>query len=168
MNHEIHVREAVTETETAAFWTQLYAYFLRDILPEPTEADSAYFLGAEYRKQIQTLHDRPQDALRYLFFCRDGQDIGFSMVSIYTTEDGKCFVLEFCVFPEFRGSGTGKACARALLDWARSNGALYAELNYGSDPRRLRFWQSLGWKYCDNVNYYEYVLNEENITVFNP
>ena len=31
-----------------------------------------------------------------------------------------------------------------------------------------RFWQSLGWKYCDNVNYYEYVLNEENITVFNP
>ena len=31
-----------------------------------------------------------------------------------------------------------------------------------------RFWQSLGWKYCDNVNYYDYVLNEENITVFNP
>ena len=31
-----------------------------------------------------------------------------------------------------------------------------------------RFWKSLGWKYCDNVNYYEYVLNEENITVFNP
>lgn len=31
-----------------------------------------------------------------------------------------------------------------------------------------RFWQSLGWKYCDNVNYYEYVLNEENITMFNP
>ncbi len=146
MNHEIYVREALTETETAAFWTQLYAYFLRDILPEPAEADRAYFLGAEYRKQIQTLHDRPQDALRYLFFCRDGQDIGFSMVSIYTTEDGKCFVLEFCVFPEFRGSGTGKACARALLDWARSNGALYAELNYGSDPRRLRFWQSLGFQ----------------------
>ena len=43
MNHEIHVREAVTETETAAFWTQLYAYFLRDILPDSTEADRAYF-----------------------------------------------------------------------------------------------------------------------------
>ena len=107
MNHEIYVREAVTETETAAFWTQLYAYFLQDILPGSTEADRAYFLGAEYRKQIQTLHDRPQDALRYLFFSRDGQNIGFSMVSIYTTEDGKCLVLEFCVFPEFLGSGTG-------------------------------------------------------------
>ena len=31
-----------------------------------------------------------------------------------------------------------------------------------------RFWQKLGWKYCDNVNYYECVLNEENVTVFNP
>lgn len=77
MNHEIYVREAVTETETAAFWTQLYAYFLQDILPGSTEADRAYFLGAEYRKQIQTLHDRPQDALRYLFFSRDGQSLGF-------------------------------------------------------------------------------------------
>ena len=31
-----------------------------------------------------------------------------------------------------------------------------------------RFWQSLGWKYCDNVNYYEYVLNLSLIHISEP
>ncbi|MGN0786474.1 MAG: GNAT family N-acetyltransferase [Christensenellales bacterium] len=80
-----------------------------------------------------------------MFFHRDGQDIGFAMPVIFTTEDGKCFIMEYCVYPEFRGNGTGKECAGVLLDWARKNGALYAELNCGSNERRLRFWESLGF-----------------------
>ena len=67
------------------------------------------------------------------------------MPVIFNTEDGKCFIMEYCVYPEFRGSGTGKACAAVLIDWARENGALYAELNYGSNERRFRFWESLGF-----------------------
>ena len=59
----------------------------------------------------------------------NGQDIGFAMPVIFSSEDGKCFIMEFCVYPEFRGNGTGKECAAVLLDWARENGALYAELN---------------------------------------
>ena len=31
-----------------------------------------------------------------------------------------------------------------------------------------RFWQGLGWIYRDDVNYYECVLNEENVTTYNP
>ena len=73
------------------------------------------------------------------------QDIGFAMPVIFTTEDGKCFIMEFCVYPEFRGSGTGKACAAALLDWAKKHGARYAELNYGGNERRRRFWESVGF-----------------------
>lgn len=139
MKNQISIREAITEADAAAFWEQLRIYFKRDIFPDPADEDRAYFLSTEYRAQIQKIHDRPQDRCRYLFFHRDGQDIGFAMPVIFTTEDGKCFIMEFCVYPAFRGNGTGKACAGALLEWAKENGARYAELNYSSNERRRRF-----------------------------
>ena len=48
MKNAITIREAVTETDTAVFWTQLYHYFERDIFPEISDRedeDRAYFLG---------------------------------------------------------------------------------------------------------------------------
>ena len=86
-----------------------------------------------------------QDRCYYLFFQRNGQDIGFALPVIYTSEDGKCFIMEYCVYPEYRGNGTGKECAKVLLNWAEENCALYAELNYGGNDRRLRFWKSVGF-----------------------
>lgn len=146
MEREITIREAGTERDAAAFREQLHIYFKRDIFPDPEDGNRAYFLSdTEYRAHIQKLHDREQDRCRYLFFHRADQDIGFAMPVIYHTEDRKCFILEFCVFPQFRGNGTGRQCAGLLLQWAFENGAAYAELNYGSDERRLRFWQSLGF-----------------------
>lgn len=141
---QIMIREAVTDSDTAAFWEQLYAYFKRDIFPEPEDPDREYFLGGEYREQIQRIHDRAENRCRWLFFSRDGQDIGLAMPVIFPAEDGKCFLMEFCVFPEFRG-GTGRQCAAALLDWAKENGARYAELNCGN-ARRSRFWESVGFR----------------------
>ena len=146
MKNQITIREAATEQDIAVFWQQLRIYFIRDIFPNPEDEDREYFLSdTEYRADMQKIHDRPQDRCHYLFFHRNGQDIGFAMPVIFNTEDGKCFIMEYCVYPEFRGSGTGKACAAVLIDWARENGALYAELNYGSNERRFRFWESLGF-----------------------
>lgn len=145
MKNQITIREAITEAEAAVFWEQLHIYFLRDIFPDPKDEDREYFLGDEYRDAICKVHDRPGDRCHYLFFCRDGRDIGFAMPVIYTTEDGKCFLMEFCVYPEFRGSGTGRECAGVLLNWARKHGARYAELNCGGDVRRQRFWESVGF-----------------------
>lgn len=146
MKNQITIREAVMEQDIAVFWQQLRTYFIRDIFPNPEDEDREYFLSdTEYRADMQKIHDRPQDRCHYLFFHRNGQDIGFAMPVIFNTEDGKCFIMEYCVYPEFRGSGTGKACAAVLIDWARENGALYAELNYGSNERRFRFWESLGF-----------------------
>ncbi len=145
MENQITIREAITETDAAAFWEQLHVYYKRDIFPDPTDADGTYFLGEEHRAAVQKVHDRGQDRCYYLFFSRDGQDIGFSMPVIFTSEDGKCFIMEFCIYPEFRGSGTGTACARLLLDWAEKHGAQYAELNYGSNARRRRFWERIGF-----------------------
>ena len=146
MTHQIIIREAVTEAEISRFWEQLYLYFKRDILTGKQIEDLSYFLSSEYHENMMKLHGRKQDRCFYLFFHRDGQDIGFAMPVIYTSEDGKCFIMEFCVYPQFRGSGTGQECAGALLDWARTQGARYAELNYGSDARRERFWQRVGFR----------------------
>ena len=145
MEKQITIREAITETDVAVFWEQLHTYHKRDIFPDPDSEDLEYFLGSEYHDHMMKIHGRPQDRCCFLFFRRGGQDIGFAVPVIYTSEDSKCFIMEFCVYPEFRGNGTGKECAAVLLDWARENGALYAELNCGSNERRRRFWESVGF-----------------------
>ena len=145
MENQITIREAVTDTDVAAFWEQLHIYHKRDIFPDPNDEDLEYFLGSEYHDHMMQIHSRQQDRCFFLFFHRNGQDIGFAMSVIYTTEDGKCFIMEFCVYPEFRGNGTGKECARVLLDWAKDHGALYAELNHGGNARRCHFWESVGF-----------------------
>lgn len=145
MENQITIREAITENDVAVFWEQLHTYHKRDNFPNPDNADLEYFLGSEYHDHMMKIHSRPQDRCYFLFFHRDGQDIGFAMPVIYTAEDGKCFIMEFCVYPEFRGNGTGKECAGVLLDWAKENGALYAELNHGSNQRRRHFWETVGF-----------------------
>lgn len=145
MENQITIREAFTENDVATFWEQLHIYHKRDIFPNSGREDLDYFLSSEYHERMMKLHSRPQDRCHFLFFNHEGLDIGFAIPVIYTTEDGKCFIMEFCVYPEFRGSGTGKECAKVLLNWAKENGALYAELNYGSDDRRFRFWKSAGF-----------------------
>lgn len=146
MEDQIMIREVVTEQDAALFWEQLHTYFERDIFPDPEDEDRAYFLDdSQYRAQMQKIHDRSDDRCYYLFFYRNGQNIGLALPVIYNTEDGKCFLMEFCVFPEFRGSGTGEQCVRAFLKWAKEQGAAYVELNYGSNERRFRFWERAGF-----------------------
>ena len=145
MENQITIREAITENDVALFWEQLHLYHKRDIFPDNEQEELKYFLSSEYQDHMMMIRHRPHDRCYFLFFNRNGHDIGFTMPVIFTTEDGKCFVMEFCVYPEYRGNGTGKACARALLDWAKKNGALYAELNHGSNERRRGFWKSIGF-----------------------
>ena len=146
MKNQIIIREAISEADTAAFWEQLHSYHKRDIFPDPEDENLKHFLSdTEYRVQIEHVHNRLQDRCYYLFFERNGQDIGFALPAIFTSEDGKCFILEFCIFPDFRGGGTGRECAAVLLEWAKEHGARYAELNYGGDERRLRFWKRVGF-----------------------
>lgn len=144
MNHSIWIREADSARDIDRFWAQLRAYFARDVFPDPESEERAYFLDdPEYPASIQRLHERAENRLRYLFFVRDGIEIGFAMAAVFDSEDGKCFLMEFCVYPEFRG-GAGTACANALLDWSKAAGAKYWELNC-SNERRIRFWTRLGF-----------------------
>lgn len=138
MNNEIMVCECIEMTEQERFWKYLKEYFVRDIAFGESDCLE------EYRQNITALHDRAENPVHYLVFRQNGQEIGFALTVIYQTEDGKQFILEFCVFPEFRGGGTGKRCAAALLSWGRENGAKFAELNAEEDARQ-RFWTYMGF-----------------------
>lgn len=146
MENKITIREAVSDGDIALFWQQLYRYFKRDIFPDPKSEDLQYFLGQDYRNHMVAINSRLPDKGYFLFFQRDGRDIGFAMPVIFSSEDGKCFIMEFCVYPEFRGGGTGTRCAETLLAWAKAHGGLYAELNYGDNERRRSFWHRLGFR----------------------
>lgn len=154
-NKTVAVREAVTEQETSLFWRELRNYQERDIFPDVGQEDREYFSGQEYYNEIQKLHERKQNRCRYLFFQDKGTEfdgtyggqniVGIALTVIYDQEDGKCFLLEFCVLPEFRGGGMGRNCAKAFLAWAKEQGAAYVELNYGGLENRERFWKSMGF-----------------------
>lgn len=144
IHDDIRIREAVTQEEIAFFWEQLHTYHKRDIFPDPDDGDRRYFLDdAQYRACIERLHSREHDKCRYFLMSRGGEDIGFALAVIYDSEDGKCFLMEFCVLPEFRGLGTGTACAEAFLTWAKAHGATYTEINRPT-AQRQRFWKRLG------------------------
>ena len=141
----ITIHEALTEQETAFFQAELSRYQERDLFPHMEEEDREYFRGSEYREEIQRLHDRGRNRCYYLLFVREGETIGLAMPVLYESEDGKCFLMEFCVFPRFRGNGTGTLCAEAFLAWARERGASYVELNWGGLKERFRFWRRMGF-----------------------
>lgn len=145
MKKRVTIREAQIRQEVSFFWEKLREYQERDIFPDLEEEDKEYFRSEEYAGEIQKLHERAQNHCFYLIFQREGEDIGIAMPVLYDQEDGKCFLLEFCVFPEFRGNGTGQSCAEAFLAWASERGAAYVELNFGGLERRSRFWKRAGF-----------------------
>lgn len=64
-----------------------------------------------------------------IYFVEEGKKIGAAQYNTYQSEDGKCFILDFWMFPGFRGSGTGHRCFHALEEYTRSDGAVYYEIN---------------------------------------
>lgn len=73
-----------------------------------------------------------------------------------------------CVKEEYRKHGIGQKmvqeCLAALKNEQISKVSLIA---FESNEVGNRFWKSLGWTYRKDVNYYECVINEENITTYN-
>ena len=74
-----------------------------------------------------------------------------------------------CVKEAYRKHGIGQKLVERCLEALKKEKISKVNLiAFKKNEVGNRFWQKLGWKYCDNVNYYECVLNEENVTVFNP
>ena len=125
------------------FWEIHIKYLVNDAIISDEE-DVDYFTGDEYRGILKDHMVRSEDRHHMVYFCRDGKRIGAASYCTYQSEDGKCFILDFWVFPEFRGNGTGHRCFEALEMHTKADGAKYYELNSTKEDS-IRFWKSLGF-----------------------
>lgn len=135
--------EDINVDNIAEFWDIHYRYLIDDEIITDEE-DKEYFQNEEYRGVILRNMLRAEDKHHMVYFVRDGVRIGAAQYNTYQSEDGKCFVLDFWVFPAFRGGGTGHRCFEALEAYTKADGALYYELNSEKENSK-RFWKSLGF-----------------------
>ena len=93
----------------------------------------------------------------------DGHAVG----SILCGSDGRQGALyHVCVAREYRRQGIGTRMVGYCMQQLRSMGInKVALIAFASNDAGNAFWKQIGWKRSD-VNYYEFVLNEKNITRF--
>lgn len=95
----------------------------------------------------------------------DGTIVG----AILCGHDGRrgCFY-HVCVHEAYRKHGIGKAmavfCMQALQKEQINKVSLIA---FRSNAVGNEFWKKVGWTFREDLNYYDFPLNEANITRFN-
>ena len=95
----------------------------------------------------------------------DGKIVG----SILCGHDGRrgCFY-HVCVDPDYRMRGIGRTMVVKAMEALKEEEInkvcliAFAENDIGN-----AFWNEIGWTKRLDLNYYDYTLNEENITAFN-
>ena len=95
----------------------------------------------------------------------DGKLVG----AILCGHDGRRGCLyHVCVAPDYRRRGIGKAmvvfCMNALKEEGISKVSLIA---FSNNDIGNAFWKTIGWTKREDLNYYDFVLNTENIIRFN-
>ncbi|MCR5452239.1 MAG: GNAT family N-acetyltransferase [Lachnospiraceae bacterium] len=95
----------------------------------------------------------------------DGEIVG----SILCGQDGRRGCLyHVCVRKDMRRHGIGKAMATACMHALREDGINKVSLiAFTNNAIGNQFWHGEGWTLREDLNYYDFVLNEENITRFN-
>lgn len=103
--------EEIPVSELSAFWSCHIRYLVDDEIISDRE-DYEYFSGDEYRGILQEQMVREKDKQHMVWFCEGGERIGSASYCTYQSEDGKCFILDFWVFPEHRGGAPVTAASR--------------------------------------------------------
>ena len=158
MNNNFIIHEVKTNEELALFWEKRNAYMREDIIPNCTlgnpitKEEEDWFFSQDYIDHIMRLYFREIDKLYIVFFMKDEVKIGFSIYVTYHSEDGKCFIIDFCIDANFRNQGLGSECFNLLKNQELQKGAAYFALNL-SNEKNERFWKSLGFVKSDNDEY---------------
>ena len=64
--------------------------------------------------------------------------------------------------------GIGKAMAAKAMEALREEGISKVSLiAFKRNEVGNSFWKGVGWEFREDLNYYDFTLNEENITIFN-
>ena len=122
---------------------------------------------------IRTLDDSREGVARFLernpatsvVAEEDGRIVG----SILCGHDGRrgCFY-HVCVDENYRLHGLGKAMVVRAMEALKAEHITKVSLvAYDYNDLGNAFWNTIGWTWRTEYNYYEFVLNTENITAFN-
>lgn len=121
---------------------------------------------------IRTLDDSREGVERFLrrnpatsvVAEQNGRIVG----AILCGHDGRrgCFY-HVCVAPDYRKHGIGHRMAQYAMMALKEEGINKVSLiAFKENQVGNAFWQGVGWTERDDLNYYDYTLNEENITKF--
>lgn len=89
--------------------------------------------------------------------------------SVLCGHDGRTgYLYHVCVRKDMRRKGVGKAMVvRAMNQLVEEGINKVSLLAFVTNEGGNAFWKQVGWKKRDDVNSYDFVLNEMNITAFN-
>ncbi len=95
----------------------------------------------------------------------DNQIVG----AILCGHDGRRGCLyHVCVREEYRRMGVGKAMVVHCMDKLRKEEISKVSLiAFTANDIGNAFWKQIGWTKREDLNYYDFALNEKNITAFN-
>lgn len=95
----------------------------------------------------------------------DGKIVG----AVLCGHDGRRACLyHVCVSEEYRMHGIGKQMVHFCCEQLQIEKINKVCLNaFVTNVIGNKFWQKMGWTLRSDMNYYDYTLNEENLTVFN-
>jgi len=135
--------------EVKALWMTIHGFAIRSI-------DDSYDGVERFLKRNPTTS---------VVAVKDGQIVG----AILCGHDGRRGCLyHVCVREDSRLCGIGKAmvvfCMKALKEEKISKVSLIA---FSSNDIGNAFWKEIGWTQRLDLNYYDFVLNTENIVKFN-
>jgi len=121
------------------FWDIHFKYLVDDGIITDDE-DMEYFSGEEYRGILESHMKRSTDRHHIVYFTEDNKRVGAASFCNYQSEDGKCFILDFWVFPEYRGNGMGHRCFDALEDKVGVHYGEWRHRNREEDPYRYTWY----------------------------
>ena len=95
----------------------------------------------------------------------DGKIVG----SILCGHDGRRGCLyHVCVHRDYRRKGIGKEMVVFAMEALKAEGVNKVSLiAFTKNDIGNAFWNTIGWTKREDLNYYDFTLNEENITAFN-
>ena len=148
-NYEIRTMEEADYQEVYKLWTTIHGFAMRSL--DDSKEGVARFLKRNPGLSVVAVSDN--------------KIVG----SILVGHDGRhaCFY-HVCVHEDYRQQGIGKSMASEAMMRLKEEGITKIQLVAFKDNKLGNgFWQAEQWIMRKDLNVYDFVLNEENITAFN-
>ena len=134
--------------EVFALWNSIHGFGIRS-LDDSREAIERFLLRNPTTSAVDI---------------EDGKIVG----AILCGHDGRRACLyHVCVSEQYRMHGIGKKMVQFCCEQLKKEKINKVCLNaFVTNTVGNKFWQKMGWTLRDDMNYYDYTLNEGNLTLF--